>query len=413
MNDRGQPPGRDPRARREPSQVIRRDPGYRPPPSWPPNPPTPAAPPPPPPPPPRRPPRQPAPSGRPPRPAGSAPPKPPVRPPAPRPAAPPKPKPARRKRHWGRWLVALALVSIVAVVAGAVWIDTSLQRIPALADYPERPAGGAGTTWLLVGSDSRADLSADQQSQLTTGGDLGNGRTDTILLVHIPGLGSGTATSMISLPRDSYVSIPGYGSDKINAAFALGGAPLLVQTVEQATGLRVDHYAEIGFGGFATMVDAVGGVTMCPAEPISDPLAGIDLPAGCQKLDGRNALGFVRTRATPRADLDRMRHQQEFMAAMLHRATSPVVLLNPLRWYPMASAATRTVTVDQDDHVWDLARLAWAMHGDVVTATVPIGEYTSGGSGSVVLWDGTLAEQLFQALRTDSAVPQAVLDAQP
>lgn len=301
----------------------------------------------------------------------------------------------------------------MAVVAGGVWIDSSLQRIPALTDYPDRPAAGAGTTWLLVGSDSRANLTPDQQSQLTTGGDLGNGRTDTILLVHIPGLGSSTATSMISLPRDSYVSIPGYGSDKINAAFAMGGAPLLVQTVEQATGLRIDHYAEIGFDGFATMVDAVGGVTMCPAEPISDPLAGIDLPAGCQKLDGRNALGFVRTRATPRADLDRMRHQQEFMSAMLQRATSPAVLANPLRWYPMARAATRTISVDQGGHVWDLARLAWAMHGDVLSATVPIGEFTSGGSGSVVVWDDALAAALFEALRTDSPVPQDVLAAQP
>ena len=87
---------------------------------------------------------------------------------------------------------------------------------------------------------------------------------------------------MVSIPRDSYVSIPGYGSDKINASFAVGGAPLLAQTVEQATGMRLDHYAEIGFDGFARLVDAVGGVTMCPAEPISDPLAGIDLPAGCQ-----------------------------------------------------------------------------------------------------------------------------------
>ncbi|WP_173839581.1 LCP family protein [Mycolicibacterium rutilum] len=401
MNDRRPPPppGRDPRARREPSQVIRRDPNYRPPPSWPPNPPSP----PPPPPPPRRPPPPPPPP-RAPRRAGAAPPAPP---------APPKPKRQRRKRHWGRIIVAVLLVFVVAVVGVGVWVDTSLQRIPALADYPDRPASSAGTTWLLVGSDSRANLTAEQQSQLTTGGDLGTGRTDTILLVHVPGLMSSAPTTMVSLPRDSYVSIPGYGSDKINAAFAMGGAPLLVQTVEQATGLRMDHYAEIGFDGFATMVDAVGGVTMCPAEPISDPLAGIDLPAGCQELDGRTALGFVRTRATPRADLDRMRHQQEFMSALLHRATSPEVLLNPLRWAPMARAATRSVTVDTDDHVWDLARLAWAMHGDVTTTTVPIGEFTSGGSGSVVVWDDALASQLFEALRTDAAVPQDVLDAQP
>ena len=131
---------------------------------------------------------------------------------------------------------------------------------------------------------------------------------------------------MVSIPRDSYVEIPDHGQDKINAAFAIGGASLLAQTVEQATGMRLDHYAEIGFDGFDQMVDAVGGVTMCLPEPISDPLAGIELPAGCQELDGRNALGYVRSRATPRADLDRMINQRQSMSALIHRAPSPLVL---------------------------------------------------------------------------------------
>lgn len=307
--------------------------------------------------------------------------------------------------------MSLLLVAVLAVVGTAVWVDTSLHRIPALADYPERPAAGRGTTWLLVGSDSRADLTPDQQAELTTGGDLGNGRTDTIMLVHTPGLLSSTPTTMVSIPRDSYVPIPGYGSDKINAAFALGGAPLLTQTVEQATGLRIDRYAEVGFGGFAELVDAVGGVTMCLAEPIGDPLAGIDLPAGCQELDGRAALGYVRTRATPRADLDRMDNQRQFMSALLHRAASPGVLLNPLRWYPMATAAGGTVSVDEGAHVWDLARLAWALRGDITTTTVPIGEFTGNGSGSVVIWNRDAALRLFEALATDSPIPPDVLDA--
>jgi LCP family protein required for cell wall assembly len=373
---------------REPSQVIRRHPGYRPPPAWPPNPPTP--------------PRQ-----------SPPPPQPPKRRPVVEQPPPPRPRVHKpgRKRHWGRIVLACLLVFVVAVVAAGVWLDSSLHRIPALADYPERPAAGKGTTWLLVGSDSRQGLTPEQQAELATGGDIGNGRTDTILLIHVPGLGSSTPTTMVSIPRDSYVSIPGYGSDKINAAFAAGGAPLLAQTVERATGLRLDHYAEIGFDGFAVLVDAVGGVTMCPAEPINDPLAGIDLPAGCQKLDGRNALGFVRTRATPRADLDRMTNQREFMSAMLHRVASPAVLLNPLRWYPMAHAATGAVAVNQGDHVWDLARLAWALRGTVTATTVPIGEFTGSDSGAVVVWDDDSASRLFAALAADTPVPQDVLDA--
>jgi LCP family protein required for cell wall assembly len=230
-------------------------------------------------------------------------------------------------------------------------------------------------------------------------------------VVRIPCFGSDTSTTMVSLPRDSYVDIPGHGEDKINAAFSIGGAPLLAQTVEEATGIRLDHYAEVGFAGFAAMVDAVGGVTMCPPEPVVDPLAGIDLPAGCQKLDGRNALGYVRTRATPRADLDRMANQRQFMSALMHRSASPAVLMNPLRWYPMAHAAAQAVTVDTGAHVWDLARLAWALHGTVTTTTVPIGEFTGNDSGSVVVWDGDAASQLFHALASDSAVPSDVLKA--
>ncbi len=305
----------------------------------------------------------------------------------------------------------MLVLGVAGMVGTAFWIDTKLHRIAALPDYADRPAAGKGTTWLLVGSDSRQGLTPEQQAELGTGGDIGNGHTDTILLVHVPAVWSDTPTTMVSIPRDSYVEIPDYGSNKINTAFAVGGAPLLAQTLEQATGVRLDHYAEVEFDGFARLVDAVGGVTMCPAEPISDPLAGIELPAGCQKLNGRNALGFVRTRATPRADLDRMVNQRQFMSALMHRAASPAVLLNPLRWSPMANAAADSLTVDSDDHIWDLARLGWALRGDLTTTTVPIGEFTGSDSGSVVVWDEEIANELFVALKSDTPVPQDVLDA--
>jgi LCP family protein required for cell wall assembly len=319
--------------------------------------------------------------------------------------------PRRRLRRVVLSLFAVLVLAVVGLIGTAVWIDSSLHRIPALAAYPDRPAEGKGTTWLLVGSDSRQNLTPEQQAELGTGGDIGNGHTDTIMLVHVPALWSDTPTTMVSIPRDSYVEIPDYGTDKINASFAFGGAPLLVQTVEQATGVRLDHYAEVEFDGFARLVDAVGGVTMCPTEPISDPLAGIDLPAGCQKLNGRNALGFVRTRATPRADLDRMVNQRQFMSTLMHRAASPGVLLNPLRWYPMAHAAADSLTVDEGVHVWDLARLAWALSGDITTTTVPIGEFTGTDSGSVVVWDEQVADKLFAALKADTPVPPEVLEA--
>jgi LCP family protein required for cell wall assembly len=333
------------------------------------------------------------------------------------PRRPERPRKPRRKRAWVQ-LVSLSLVIAVLLISagilgGALWMETALHREPVLADYPGRPASGHGTNWLLVGSDSRQGLTVEQQQALATGGDIGNGRTDTILLVHVPGLGSGTSTTMVSIPRDSYLPIPGYGRDKINAAFAMGGAPLLAQAVEQATGLRLDHYVEVGFSGFAAVVDAVGGVTLCPAHAIDDPLAGIDLPAGCQQLDGRDALGYVRSRATPRADLDRMVNQRRFMSALLHRMASPLVWLDPWRWYSVPHAATEAVTIEQGDHVWNLARLGWALHGSVTTLTVPIGDFSDSGSGAVVLWDHHKASQLFDALAADNPVPSDVLDEQP
>jgi LCP family protein required for cell wall assembly len=338
------------------------------------------------------------------------------RPPGPPPARPRKPR-SRRKRAWAQ-LISLSLVIIVLLISagilgGTLWMETALHREPVLTDYPGRPASGRGTTWLLVGSDSRQGLTAEQQQALATGGDTGNGRTDTMLLVHVPAFGSSTPTTMVSIPRDSYVPIPGYGRDKINAAFAMGGAPLLAQTVEQATGLRLDHYAEVGFSGFAALVDALGGVTVCPATPISDPLAGIDLPAGCQKLDGRDALGYVRSRDTPRADLDRMVNQRQFMSAVLRRAASPAVWLNPWRWYSVAHAAAGALTVDHGDHAWDMARLGWALHGSTTTLTVPIGEFTGSDVGSVVVWDHERAAQLFAALAADQPLPTAVLSDRP
>jgi LCP family protein required for cell wall assembly len=336
-------------------------------------------------------------------------------------APPPAPSKTRRKqrgkRRWLRTtalsLVILLLLAAVGLLGGMLWFDSAVHRQTVLSDYADRPAPGRGTNWLLVGSDSRQDLSPEQQEQLATGGDAGAGRTDTIMLVHVPGLGSNARATLVSIPRDSYVPIPGHGRDKINAAFSLGGAPLLAQTVEQATGLRLDHYGEVGFGGFAVLVDALGGVTMCPTEPMRDPLAGLDLPAGCQQLNGRSALGYVRSRATPRADLDRMVNQRQFISALLHRASSPAVWLNPWRWYAVPRAAAAALTVDRGDHAWDLARLGWALRGATTPLTVPISEFTDTGVGSVVVWNHDAASELFDALAADAPVPTAAVLDQP
>ncbi|MFN2494744.1 MAG: LCP family protein [Pseudonocardiaceae bacterium] len=326
---------------------------------------------------------------------------------------PAQPSPApRRRRRPGRILRALLVILLLLLVGLAVYVDRSLNRTDALDDYSGRVADTPGTNWLIVGSDSRAGLTAEEAAELATGDEAAAGgqRTDTIMLLHIPALGSGNAPALVSLPRDSAVPVPGRGRLKLNAAYAFGGPTLLVQTVETVTGVHVDHYAEIGFDGFAGMVDAIGGVQLCPAEPINDPLAGLDIPAGCQEFDGPQALGYVRTRHSPRGDLDRVVRQQEFLGALIAKVAGPGVLLNPLRIVPLAVRAPQAVTVDNGDHVWHLARLGWAMRSlsgaDAVTTTVPIagfGQVADGSSG--VLWDREKASELFDALAQDQPVP--------
>src|SRR5690606_18614704 len=251
---------------------------------------------------------------------------------APPPAQPPPPAPRRptsggrpRRRRWSFGKVLLSLLLVFLLFVGVVWfyLDSSINRIDALPDYEGRPAAGEGTNWLLVGSDSREGLDEERMAELSTG-DTGGKRTDTIMIAHIPD--NDTPPTLLSLPRDSRVEIPGHGVNKINAAFSFGGAPLLVRTVEQATGLRIDHYAEIGFGGFAEVVDAIGGVEMDIPEEMRDTKTGIVIPAGTQILDGAQALGFVRMRyseATPRSDLDRVANQRKFIGALASEIASP------------------------------------------------------------------------------------------
>ncbi|WP_247648701.1 LCP family protein [Saccharomonospora xinjiangensis] len=346
-------------------------------------------------------------AARPPQPTRAAP-----RPPQPPPPGDREPRPGgdpRRKRPSFK-KVLTSLVLVLVLLLGAVWVylEFSINRIDALPDdYEGRPAAAEGTNWLLVGSDSREGLDEDQMAELSTG-DTGGRRTDTIMLVHIPD--NDTPPTLLSLPRDSQVEIPGHGVNKINAAFSFGGAPLLTKTVEQATGLRIDHYAEIGFGGFAEVVDAIGGVEMEIPKEMRDTKTGVVIPAGTQTLDGAQALGFVRMRysdATPRSDLDRVANQRKFIGALAGEIASPATLLNPFDVFPLLGTVPDALTLDTDDHLHHLVGLAWAMRGigdgGVVTTTVPV------TSASAETWDPAKSEALFEALRTDSPIPDDIL----
>ncbi len=327
---------------------------------------------------------------------------------------PPRPMRQRGRRNGWRIFRRIVAILLVLLVVGAVvlwfYLDSSINRVNALSDYAGRPAQGTGTNWLITGSDSRQGLTDAEAAQLHTGDSsaVSGGRTDTIILLHIPD--NSTKPTMVSLLRDSYVNIPGHGKNKINAAYAFGGPSLLVQTVELATGLRIDHYAEIGLGGFASVVDDVGGVTMCLDQPDNDSYAGINLPAGCQNLNGANALGYVRSRhAFATSDFARTDHQRQFLGALADKISSPGVLLNPFDFFPMISDLPGSITVDNGDHLQNLIGLAWAMRGisggGVVTTAVPVSDST----GSSLLWDPTKAPQLFTDLNTDQAVPTSLI----
>lgn len=289
-----------------------------------------------------------------------------------------------------------------------IYLEFSLNRVDALADYSGRPGAAEGTNWLIVGSDSRAGLDEEERKRLHTGKPEGN-RTDTIMVAHIPD--NSVKPTLVSFPRDLIVEIPGNGSGKINAAFSIGGPKLLARTIEQATGLRIDHYAEIGFGGFAGIVDAIGGVTIDVPEGMTDGSNGVELPAGEQRLNGAQALSFVRMRksaATPRSDLDRVVNQRKFIGALADEIASPWTLLNPLDVFRLLSAGPEAVTVDTGDHLHHLVGLAWAARGiasgGMLTTTVPV---TSAAAESL---DEAKSEQLFDALRNDTTVPDSVVN---
>jgi LCP family protein required for cell wall assembly len=313
----------------------------------------------------------------------------------------------RRRLRLGRILASLPLLLVLYLVFLLVLVATSLNKIPAFPTSGERPGDSRGETWLLVGSDSREGLSTAERRRLRTGSTAGR-RTDTIMVLHVPTSGKPT---LVSLPRDSYVDVPGRGKQKLNAAYAVGGAPLLVRTVEGETGMRVDHYMEIGFKGIVGITDAVGGVDVCAKRAIQDPKAGLKIARGCQEIDGETSLGYVRTRQfDPLGDLGRIQRQQEWLGSVADKVTSPSVLLNPVAHVRLARSSTDAITVDEDTGLLDLISAARGMRavagGGGVVTTVPVDDpdYRRGGQ-SFVRWDEKGADALFDALRAGKQAP--------
>jgi LCP family protein required for cell wall assembly len=309
-----------------------------------------------------------------------------------------RPQRAPRKRRW--WLRIpgiLLLVWLLFLIAVPLWGWNRIDTVDAEPDG-ERPGDQPGTTYLIVGSDSREGLDAEQREELSTG-EVAGSRTDTIMLLHI---GDGKPV-LLSIPRDSPVDIPGRGNGKINSAFSGdgGGPELLVETVEQNTGIRVDDYIEIGFGGFVDIVDGLGGVEICPKSAIDDPKAGLDnLEKGCQEADGVTALGYARTRKFALADLNRVQNQREVITAIGRKAASPWTVLNPWRYLQVVRSGTGSLTIGENVGPISLGRFLWNLAdvtgGSGLSCTVP-----STITSTSLQWDADRADRLFELIATD------------
>lgn len=315
--------------------------------------------------------------------------------------------------------VAIVLVSSISSF-GLGQVSSQIARIDVFNSIQDRPEKTSkAENYLVVGSDTREGLTKAQMRELRVGSTAtaAGGRSDTMLLIHISK--ARDRAYIISLPRDSLVTIPEHLSSrdkttiiparpgKLNSAFSYGGAPLLIETIELATSIKIDHYVEVSFAGFAGIVDALGGVEVCTKVDIDDPKSHLVLSAGVHTLNGIEALKYVRTRDFDgRGDIGRMQRQQQFMSAVLNKATSSGTLLNPFKLKNFIEASLASVTLDAGLDPNDLLDLAKQMKnlssGNVRTLTVPLSNPNGRYEGlSVVIWDDVLGADLWTRVRDD------------
>ena len=285
------------------------------------------------------------------------------------------------------------------------------------------PINNVAQTFLIVGSDNRAGLTKAQINKLhvghATATNAGGQRSDTMLLVHISK--KRDEVTVVSLPRDSLVTVPRWkdkagkwhaaSRQKLNAAFSFGGAPLAIKTIEQATGVTINHYVEVSFAGFVKMVDAVGAVSVCSPTAVTDKDSGLKLHKGQNTLNSTEAMAYVRARhAFATQDLARIDHQQQFLAALFNAATAKRILLSPSKLNKFLGAALSSVTVDNHLSSASLLALGTRLHSVAANhlqfVTVPIADnnYSAPGLGSTVKWDDTKAHLLFSRLQADQPI---------
>jgi LCP family protein required for cell wall assembly len=339
------------------------------------------------------------------------------------------PSPGARppRRRWARVLswVAVTMSVVILGASTALYVlvnkyDGNIDRIGGILSGKDAPPAAPRNAQnvLIVGSDTRGDAQEGEEFQGSGDEFVTGQRSDTVILAHL--YGSSDKAQLVSFPRDSYVDIPPFTDPttgktsaarkgKLNSAFSAGGPKLLIATIENLTGIRVDHYVQIDFQGFQSMVDKLGGVEVCLSKPAKDRFSGIDLDAGRHTIGGRTALAFVRQRqGLPGGDIDRIKRQQQFIGSMVRKVLSSGTLLNPLRLNGFLDVATQSLQVDDQLTVGDMRDLALRFRsfnaGGVSFATLPIADPAAyRNRESVVLIDEEKAAALFDALRRDEA----------
>ena len=315
--------------------------------------------------------------------------------------------------HWRRgFLATTATVSALMMLVSAFAMGTYFWARSQIVTIPEPEIAGIcddrACNYLLLGSDSRQGLTPEEQAVFGTDADIGGNRSDTIILVHTEP--DRREAVFLSFPRDLWVEIPGAGTGKINGAFAGGisggGAQLVARTVKNLTGMPIHHVLYVDLAGFQGLVDALDGVDMCVPFPMQDELTGLDIPAGCQHLDGATALAYVRTRHQPCdavPDFARIGRQQQFLRAVISRLLSPGELL---RLPTLVPELLGNLVVDEGlRNPAELVYLAGTLDGVNTGAadfrsvpSVPAGEYVNGQYLSIVRAIEPQASQLFERI---------------
>jgi LCP family protein required for cell wall assembly len=327
------------------------------------------------------------------------------------PQPPVPPKRPKRRRHVMRWI---GLVVAIAVLAAGGYVFFNYQRfvsgvnqVDAIDDSGDDAFDGTDQNILLVGDDHRPDGASDAQlAQLGTTSDGGGTSTDTMMVMHIPA--DGSSATLISFPRDSWVDVPGFGKNKLNAAFSLGGgnddpaggARLLISVIEGMTGLHIDHYVRVSLLGFYNIAEALGPIDVCLNNAVSDRYSTLNLPAGVSTLNAQQALAFVRQRhGLPRGDLDRQVRQQYFLSVEARKILSAGTLLNPFKLGEVLDAVSGAIETDDGLNFIDLATQMKGLSADnITTATIPIlgtPTITVGGSSLSIVEVDTAAIPAF------------------